>query len=262
VIKDEEILAIAGQLWKQEPAFTMDQLADETRISRATLYRRFGSREAILQRLVDEQAIDAPELSRPDIPTRILYAARTIFSRFGLEGVTVEQIAQEAGVGPATIYRHFGSKDALIQEFAKATKPRQLLQSFTIGQPSDLEADLVTLAMTLLEFVDEHPAFFRIMLFEKLGHELLREQLRATQGRTVSSLAEYLAAQMAAGNIEQGDPFDLALAFIGMVFGLAFVGPYSYERPIKDREGVARLVARVFLHGVAQPHLQKLEKEL
>src|SRR5688500_9981430 len=115
-MREEEILAIAGQLWRQDSAFTMDQLADDTGISRATLYRRFGSRDAILQRLVDEQAIDVPELSRPDIPTRILYAARTIFSRYGFAGVTVEQIAQEAGVGPATIYRHFGSKDALIEE--------------------------------------------------------------------------------------------------------------------------------------------------
>lgn len=260
-MSDEEILAIAAQLWRQDSAFTMDQLADETRVSRATLYRRFGSRDAILQRLVDEQAIDAPELSRPDIPTRILYAARTIFSRYGFAGVTVEQIAQEAGVGAATIYRHFGSKDALIQEFTKAAKPRQLLQSFTIGQPSDLEADLVTLAMTLLEFVDDHPAFVRVTLFEKLGNELLREQVRSMQGRTVSTLAEYLAAQMAAGNIVEGDPFDMALAFVGMVFGLAFVGPYSYERPVTDRAAVARFVARIFLNGVVQPHLQMLEKQ-
>jgi AcrR family transcriptional regulator len=255
-MREEEILATAGQLWRQDPAFTMDQLADGTGISRATLYRRFGSRDAILQRLVDEQVIDAPELSRSDIPTRILYAARTIFSRYGFAGVTVEQIAQEAGVGPATIYRHFGSKNALIEEFAKATRPSQLLQSFIIGQPSDLEADLATFAMTLLEFVHEHPAFIRIMLFEKLGNEILREQMRSTQGRTVTSLADYLAAQMAAGNIEHGDPFDLALAFVGMLFGLSFVGPHSYDRPVTDRNAVAQLVTKIFLNGVAQPHLQ------
>jgi hypothetical protein len=115
--------------------------------------------------------------------------------------------------------------------------------------------------MTLLEFVDEHPAFIRVMLFEKLGNELLREQMLSTQGRTVTSLAEYLAAQMAAGNIGQGDPYDLALAFVGMLFGLAFIGPYSYDRPVTDRNAVAHLVVRTFLHGVAQPHLQMMEKQ-
>jgi AcrR family transcriptional regulator len=258
---DEQILALAGQLWTENAGilFTMERLAEVTGVSRATLYRRFGSREAILQRLVNEQSIDVQELSRPDIPARIMQAARSLFSRYGLAGVTVEQIAQEAGVGSATVYRHFGSKEKLVEAFIQASRPRQLLQNFTVGEPSDLEADLIALATTMLEFINDSQDLIRLMLFGSQRNEHL-EQLRSTQGRTVTTLADYLAGHMAKGNLEQGDPFDLALAFTGMLFGLVFVGSNYYDHPVTDMKYVAQLVTRIFLNGLAQHHSQQTEK--
>lgn len=44
---------------------------------------------------------------------RILEAARTVFGERGL-GVTLDDIAREAGVGVGTVYRRFPDKDALI----------------------------------------------------------------------------------------------------------------------------------------------------
>lgn len=260
---DEQILAIAGQLWKEneDRAFTMEQLASATGVSRATLYRRFGSREAILQRLADEQVIEVDELSRPDIPTRILLAARNVFSRYGFVGVTIEQIAQEAGVGPATIYRHFGSREGLIEAFVQSNRPRELLRSFSDSEPDDLEANLIALATTMLEFVRENPALLRVMLFEGQGSEELRELMRSSQGRTATRLANYLAKHMRMGNIEEHDPFELSLAFIGMLFSLGFVGPYSYQRPLADPKSTACLVTHIFLNGVAQRHSQKTDRQ-
>ncbi|WP_243437759.1 helix-turn-helix domain-containing protein [Streptomyces sp. FH025] len=50
----------------------------------------------------------------------LLAAARDMFSRHGLD-VPLDQIAKEAGVGNATLYRHFPTREALIAEvFADA----------------------------------------------------------------------------------------------------------------------------------------------
>lgn len=46
--------------------------------------------------------------------TRILDAAARLFASHG-SAVSIEQIANEAGVGAGTIYRHFANRDALLE---------------------------------------------------------------------------------------------------------------------------------------------------
>lgn len=45
---------------------------------------------------------------------RILEAAKEGFTRWGAEA-SLDEIARQAGVGPGTLYRHFPSRDALIE---------------------------------------------------------------------------------------------------------------------------------------------------
>jgi AcrR family transcriptional regulator len=258
---DTQILKIAAQLWQQQPgaAFTMERLADATGISRASLYRRLGSREAILQRLAGEQAIDVEELSLPDIPTRILQATGAVLNRCGFAGLTMEQIAQEAGVGPATVYRHFGSKEALLEAFFSANSPRQLLRSLVASAESDLETDLNLVATSMLEFVQNNLGLIHLFVFESQGNEAFLENLRATQGRTINMLSSYLAAHINMGNLPPSDPFSLALSFIGILLGLGVIGPHSYRRPVTDIATTARFATQLFLHGAKGTPSQKME---
>ena len=140
-----------------------------------------------------------------------------------------------------------------------ASRPRQLLRSFTIDQSSDLEADLIALAITMLEFIHENQGLIKITIFDNQANAALLEQVRATQGRTVYALAGYLADHMKKGNLEERDPFDLALAFMGMLFGFAFVGSHYYDRPVTEPKSVAQMVTRIFLNGVAQQQPQQTE---
>jgi AcrR family transcriptional regulator len=45
---------------------------------------------------------------------RLLDAARAIFAKGGLEGLSVRQVAAAAGLSPMAMYRHFADKDALV----------------------------------------------------------------------------------------------------------------------------------------------------
>jgi AcrR family transcriptional regulator len=262
-MSDDQLLEIAAQLWQRHPgsAFTMDRLTDATGVSRASLYRRFGSREAILQRIAAEHRIDIEELSLPDIPTRILEATRVALNRFGFAGVTIEQIAQEAGVGPATVYRHFGSKEALLEAFMQAESPRHVLRSLVADAESDLEADLKPVAKSMLEFMRDNRGLIRVFAFENAGSETFVQRIRATQGRTINILADYLRGHMEMGHLLPADPFQLALSFIGILLGLGLIGPHSYERPITDAAATAHFATQLFLHGVAQsqpqPHTER-----
>jgi TetR/AcrR family transcriptional repressor of mexJK operon len=70
-----------------------------------------------------------PATSKPAGPGRpkdlgkraaILDAAKRLFSTQGYDGVSMDQIAAEAGVSKLTVYSHFGDKEALFVEAVKA----------------------------------------------------------------------------------------------------------------------------------------------
>jgi AcrR family transcriptional regulator len=61
---------------------------------------------------------------------RILQAAARVYTQHGWRGATTRRIAEEAGVNEVTLFRHFGSKDALLaqmmRELEAATAGMQL----------------------------------------------------------------------------------------------------------------------------------------
>lgn len=51
---------------------------------------------------------------RVEAMRRVQAVALDLFEERGFQAVTVEEIAVEAGVGPATVYRNFGTKERLV----------------------------------------------------------------------------------------------------------------------------------------------------
>jgi AcrR family transcriptional regulator len=70
---------------------------------------------SILNRKLD--TMDGFKRRREQSKEDIRQAARELFSHFGIEKVSIRDIAHKAGVSQATIYNNFGSKDALVREF-------------------------------------------------------------------------------------------------------------------------------------------------
>jgi AcrR family transcriptional regulator len=54
----------------------------------------------------------AVKASPEDTRSRILAAAREIFALKGTRGTTTREVADRAGVNEATLFRHFGTKQA------------------------------------------------------------------------------------------------------------------------------------------------------
>ena len=55
---------------------------------------------------------------------QILEATLELLGQYGIEGTTVTRIAQAAGITPGALYRHFESRDALIDEANKTASER------------------------------------------------------------------------------------------------------------------------------------------
>src|SRR3712207_7644572 len=58
--------------------------------------------------------------SREQRRARIEAAALELFRSRGFDHVTVEDVCAEAGVGPATFYRHFGTKEGVVFAYREA----------------------------------------------------------------------------------------------------------------------------------------------
>jgi AcrR family transcriptional regulator len=67
---------------------------------------------------------------------RLLDAAESVFNKFGLEGATLPRIAREARLSPASVYRRFRDKNALIRAvFSRASE----MQARELAQEIDTE---------------------------------------------------------------------------------------------------------------------------
>lgn len=79
---------------------------------------------------VEQRVVGAPlvDNSRPVAPAkqRILDAATILFSQEGIRAVGVDRLIQQSSVTKATFYKHFGSKDRLIQHYVAAASAARL----------------------------------------------------------------------------------------------------------------------------------------
>ncbi|GAA1968678.1 TetR/AcrR family transcriptional regulator [Amycolatopsis minnesotensis] len=64
----------------------------------------------------------------------ILEAATALFDREGVEGVSMDDIAEAAGVGKGTVFRRFGDRTALIEAVLEP-RVRELREAVETGPP-------------------------------------------------------------------------------------------------------------------------------
>lgn len=239
----EHLLAEVGD------GFTMAQLTDKANVSRATIYRRVGNKESLLTHLAEVRGADISTL--PNIRTRILQGARQLFGRTGFSQATMEQIAEEAGVGVATVYRHFGDKESLLQAFVDKISPKTAIATITVHPTADVAADLTAIARTILPFFYENRDILRLSFSGSLAEQAYLEELRSGSDRTLYRLTDYFRVQKENGRIQtDDDPEHIALAYIGVIFAFSLMGPVHYGTTLDDPEKTAQFISNLFLRGL------------
>jgi AcrR family transcriptional regulator len=99
------------------------------------------------------------KISAPSARQRLLLTAHALFYREGIRATGIDRIIKEAGVTKVTFYRHFTSKNALIQAYLEfrhelwMTWFKEALNRHAVGSQSPID----TLANALAEwFRDEN----------------------------------------------------------------------------------------------------------
>lgn len=98
---------------------------------------------------------------------RVLDAARTLSKRHGLEQVTAEAVAQEAGVAKGTVFSHFGDMDGLLS-YVLLDRLKALSAQKNEQDPKQEISDPVGLLMqrimALITVITDSPTILRLFL--------------------------------------------------------------------------------------------------
>lgn len=217
----------------------MAQLAEAAGVSRATLYRRVPSREALAQRLRALGVEPGAELGDPT-RERILEATRTLIDELGLR-FTIEQVAERAGVGPATVYRSFRDREGLLRAFFDERSPRRLALVQLRDLDAPVEPTLQAFMAGLLRFAVTHPGLARLVLLSEGDDAAEIERLRKGGASTAGRLVGYLEAQIERGVLAPADPWLLAASLLGTAMVSSLLLP-RLAGGVAGRRVVARLV--------------------
>jgi AcrR family transcriptional regulator len=96
---------------------------------------------------------------------RILCAAARLIEQRGIDGVSMDDVAAEAGVGKGTLYRRFGDRSALLR--ALIEEPERAFQEALIrglpplGPGADPVDRLHAFGVGLLDLLETHSRFIR-----------------------------------------------------------------------------------------------------
>ncbi len=183
---------------------------------------------------------------------QILAVAKQLFAAQGTSATSMKEIAEAAGVGKGTLYRHFAHKgelsQALIKEdLAEFQERAGTMMRDTRAEPSPL-ARLDTLLAERIRLTESHLPLFAAMEEATAGMQRARPFRGPFGAWTHEQIVALLTEAVAQGEVA---PLDVAFTADAI---LAAVSPqlYSYQRH-ECGYSVERIVAgvrRLFVEGL------------
>jgi AcrR family transcriptional regulator len=148
---------------------------------------------------------------------RLARAALELFTTQGYHVTTTPEIAKKAGVAEGTIYRHFRSKQQLLNELYRggARWAAKLVKDCEAAGPGARER-LGELARTLVAGAAREPAVVQLFFLQRHGALLDDESRKAARDFRLA-LESLIAQGKAEGTIKSGAAELWAMVWLGLV---------------------------------------------
>lgn len=180
--------------------------------------------------MVSPRQLEERELRR----VRILEGALEVFHKKGLEGATMDEIAQEAGFGKATLYYYFSSKEEVFCAImVKGWKPLwEEIEEIIHEEDASAHDNFLDALSKIVKIILQDKNLYRFLFTAPKAITNMPENLqtwRSYQNRLYGSLRGLLEEGMTRREFPQTDAELLFRAIGGLFHGILFLGPEDQE---------------------------------
>jgi AcrR family transcriptional regulator len=196
-------------------------------------------------------ATEATTLQRSD---QILSAAIEVFAAKGFASTDVQEIANRAGVGKGTVYRHFGTKEGLFLAAAdQGVKQLRAAIDAAAEAVTDPLDRLRVATYAFLTFFDTHPELVELVIQER-AHFRDRETPTFFDRKCDSEQAQRWREDLARLDILRELPVETIMDIIGQfLFGAVFVNYFAgRKKPLAHQ---SEEIVDVIFHGILKPQI-------
>lgn len=194
---------------------------------------------------------------------QILDAAANLFSVNGFRGTTTKEIARDAGVSEALVFRHFATKDKLYEAILDGRACVNGLHEFPWEEnekikkaieEGDDRAVFYNIALDALNKQQADVAFMRLIFYSALEeHELSERFFGEYVSRIYKFVGGYIKRRQAEGEMRDMDPRIAVRVLIGVLVHHSLNNIlWDKERKVLDisNETAAREFSEVILRGI------------
>ncbi len=182
-----------------------------------------------------------------------------LFSRRGFRGTTTKEIAAEADVTEAVIFRHFPSKEALYtavldSRLGSAERRRRHAEIEGLMAQDDDRAVFTAVLRNICDRYARDPRFERVVLFAALeGHREALAHLVEAGGTHLRAISSYIVRRQKAGALTAAEPANLLLAITGMAhfYGI-LTRIFEIPVPVDSEETIVDFFTQIAMHGISR----------
>ena len=181
---------------------------------------------------------------------QLLEAAALLYAETGYRGATTRRIAMQAGVNEITLFRHFGSKDALMREaIARAGSPP--VHEMLPENPRDPFREVRDWAKAHIAELRERRSLIRTCMAETEEHPGISSAQTSSPAIAAQALCNYLRRLREAGLAKaQFDEAAASAMLMGALFADAMGRDIMPDLYRNDPEGAVDQYVQLFLRGL------------
>ncbi len=206
-------------------------------------------------------------MAAEDRRRQIVSVAMRLFSERGFRGTTTKEIARDAGVSEAIIFRHFATKEDLYHAIidCKACTGGMADMQNPVAESVRHEVDEAMrrhddravfrgIALSMMRHHHDDPDFLRLLLYSALeGHQLSQMFWDLNVRVLYEFLGSYIRERQRTGALRDVDPLVVVRAFTGMVIHHSVTSIlWDKHRPllVVPNEHAAHEFTEILLRGI------------